>query len=304
MPKDANETTDTDGDCIGNNTDEDDDNDGYVDLIDVLPTNQYEWMDSDGDGIGNNADTDDDNDGVEDSLYLFPLDRMEWTDFDLDGIGDNSDNDDDNDGIDYVNVSLPLDDDANFTDFTQAAFREAFGGTDIGEGLAYSRPAPAESWGGFANLNASLYPIKLTEAGTITFNASVPSGGDVDVRFRFEKNPHPDTEPSFNTDVVTVSGAETASYTINVPAQGANTFASFIMYLDTIDVPVVITDVVANVDAESGGGVDPTVGGIVTFSVDMTGVDLGGAVPFVEGSFNGYCGGCAPMSDDNNDGVW
>ena len=33
--------------------------------------------------------------------------------------------------------------------------------------------------------------------------------------------------------------------------------------------PVVITDVVANVDADSGGGVDPTVGGTVTFSVDM-----------------------------------
>ena len=104
--------------------------------------------------------------------------------------------------------------------------------------------------------------------------------------------------------MVTVSGAETASYTINMPAQGANTFASFIMYLDTLDVPVVITDVVANVDADSGGGVDPTVGGTVTFSVDMTGVDLAGAVPIVEGSFNGYCGGCAPMSDDNNDGVW
>ena len=119
-----------------------------------------------------------------------------------------------------------------------------------------------------------------------------------------EKNPHPDTQPSFITDAVTVSGAETASYTIIVPAQGDNTFASFIMYLDTLDVPVVITDVVANVDADSGGGVDPTVGGTLTFSVDMTGVDLAGAVPMVEGSFNGYCGGCAPMSDDNGDGVW
>ncbi len=126
---------------------------------------------------------------------------------------------------------------------------EAFGGTTIGEGSVYTFPVYAESWAGFADPNAGLYLIKLTEPGTITFNASVPSGGDVDVRFRLEKNPHPDTEPSFNTDVVTVSGAETASYTINVPAQGANEFRSLIMNLDTRDIPVVITNVVVNADA-------------------------------------------------------
>ena len=165
----------------------------------------------------------------------------------------------------------------------QAAFSEAFGDTDIGDGLAYIHPAGAQVWGGFANMNASLYPLKLTEAGTVTFNASVPSGGDVNVRFRFEANAHPATEPSFDTDPVLVSGSEVTSYTINVPAQGSNTFNSLLMYLggaketpDT-DVAVVITDVVANVDADSGGGVDPAVGGTVTFSVDMTGVDLAGA---------------------------
>ena len=110
-------------------------------------------------------------------------------DTDGDGTADLIDNDDDNDGIEDANDPLPLDDDANFTDVTQAAFSEAFGGAEIGEGLAYSRPAAAESWGGFANLNASLYPIKLTEAGSITFNASVPSGVDVDVRFRSGKEP-------------------------------------------------------------------------------------------------------------------
>ncbi len=131
MPKDANETTDTDGDGIGNNADEDDDNDGYVDLIDVLPTNQYEWMDTDGDGIGNNADTDDDNDGIEDiadafpntasesvdtdgdgtgdNADMFPNDPTEAFDTDLDGIGNNADPDDDNDGVADAEDDDPLD---------------------------------------------------------------------------------------------------------------------------------------------------------------------------------------------------
>jgi hypothetical protein len=175
-------------------------------------------------------------------------------DTDNDGTPDLIDNDDDNDGIEDANDPLPLDDDPNFTNVSAAAFSEAFGDTEIGEGLAYLHPASAQAWGGFANMNASLYPLKLTEAGTITFNASVPSGGSADIRFRFEANPYPATEPSFNTDAVTVAGADVTSYTINVPAQGANTFNSLLMYIGSApetpdtDVAVVITDVIANVD--------------------------------------------------------
>ncbi len=43
----------------------------------------------------------------------------------------------------------------------------------------------------------------------------------------------------------------------------------------------------------------------VTFKVDMAGYAGGpfGGV-FVNGSFNGWCGGCNPMTDANNDGIW
>ena len=41
----------------------------------------------------------------------------------------------------------------------------------------------------------------------------------------------------------------------------------------------------------------------VTFQVDMTGV-TGFTTPEVNGTFNGWCGSCAPMSDANGDGVW
>jgi hypothetical protein len=43
----------------------------------------------------------------------------------------------------------------------------------------------------------------------------------------------------------------------------------------------------------------------VTFKVDMTQYNLApGLVPEVNGSFNGWCGNCNPMSDSNGDGVW
>jgi hypothetical protein len=42
---------------------------------------------------------------------------------------------------------------------------------------------------------------------------------------------------------------------------------------------------------------------LVTFKVDMT-YTSGFSVPEVNGTFNGWCGGCAPMSDSNGDNIW
>ncbi|MDA9008037.1 hypothetical protein N9J18_02235, partial [Porticoccaceae bacterium] len=131
---------------------------------------------------------------------------------------------------------------------------EAFGGTTIGEGSVYTYPSGTEVWAGFANTNTSLYPMTIAEDSVITFTGSVPAGGDADVRFRFEKNPHPDVEPSFNTEAVTVSGADAATYTIAVAAQGANTFSSFLLYLNTQDVGVVVSDIA--ISAAPAGPVD------------------------------------------------
>ncbi len=41
----------------------------------------------------------------------------------------------------------------------------------------------------------------------------------------------------------------------------------------------------------------------VTFRVDMNGV-TGFTTPEVNGTFNNWCGGCAPMSDTDGDGIW
>ena len=74
FPEDAEETTDTDNDGIGNNADTDDDDDGTSDEDDAFPEDPDETTDTDDDGTGNNADTDDDNDGVADGDDADPLD--------------------------------------------------------------------------------------------------------------------------------------------------------------------------------------------------------------------------------------
>jgi len=122
---------------------------------------------------------------------------------------------------------------------------EAFGGTTYDdETKTYAFPSGSQSWAGFANKDTSIYPIKLGAGATITFDGAAVAG-DVDVRFRFEKNPHPDVDPAYNTTAVTVTGSTETSYSITVPAQdAANTYSSFLMYLDTQDASVIVKNVV------------------------------------------------------------
>jgi len=127
FPLDETEWVDTDGDGVGDNSDLDDDGDGYSDLDEnsrchfagAYASNSRLMRsippDFDGDKICNYLDDDDDNDLTPDDIDAFPYDATEWSDFDLDGIGDNSDTDDDNDGIsdaldvnDYADTGLKL----------------------------------------------------------------------------------------------------------------------------------------------------------------------------------------------------
>lgn len=58
---------------------------------DAFPNDPMEWADNDGDGMGDNADEDDDNDGVRDENDAFPKDSTQQTDHDEDGKGDRGD---------------------------------------------------------------------------------------------------------------------------------------------------------------------------------------------------------------------
>ena len=64
--------------------------------------------------------------------------------------------------------------------------------------------------------------------------------------------------PAYDTATVVVSGATETDYMVEVPAQGNNTFSSFIMYLVERDVEVIIPEVRVHADAkdDTGGGDD------------------------------------------------
>ena len=113
-----NEWADADGDLVGDNTDQcdqdpfgwdDSDGDGVCLPADLFPDDPNEWSDADGDGIGDHGDPDDDNDGVDDEDDAFPNDSSEWYDTDGDGIGNNADVDDDGDGWQDSEDAFPLD---------------------------------------------------------------------------------------------------------------------------------------------------------------------------------------------------
>lgn len=102
---------DTDGDALGDACDDDDDNDGVLDVDDLCDRGELEWTsssqtDHDSDGCRDTVeDGDDDNDGVFDFADLCPTGAVAWTsasltDYDGDGCQDaGEDLDDDNDRI-------------------------------------------------------------------------------------------------------------------------------------------------------------------------------------------------------------
>ena len=121
---------------------------------------------------------------------------------------------------------------------------------EVVDGIAtLTFPTGAQSWAGFANQDNSIYPFSFNEAGQISFTASVPSGGSADVRFRFEKLPYPNVDPSYDTESITITGSTPTVYTVNIPSQAANTFQSFLFYVETLDVPVQLGDVTVFDDA-------------------------------------------------------
>ena len=93
-------------------------------------------------------------------------------------------------------------------------------------------------------------PLTFGGGGAIVFSASVPSGGSADFYFKLERlaydaegNGVADTEPSYTTDTVTVSGSETGFYAFEIPSQYGSTFSNFILYLATPDIDVKINDI-------------------------------------------------------------
>ena len=131
------------------------------------------------------------------------------------------------------------------------AFTGSFGDAtyDAGTNL-YTFPSGAQAWAGFANENNTLYPLSFPYGGKITFNAAT-QGTDVEMNFKFEKNPHPDVDPSFSTSNITITGTDVNQYSVDIPVRpDSQTYSSWLMYLVTRDAGVAITDIAISVYTE------------------------------------------------------
>ena len=130
------ESLDTDSDGIGNNSDLDDDNDGYSDRDEIfsktntLSSTSYPLVDEDEDFVSDLFESqigtivgknDTDGDGIIDGYDAFPTNAFEWFDTDGDGIGNNEDSNDDNDyledWVEELNVIVNLYNNTSSTTF-------------------------------------------------------------------------------------------------------------------------------------------------------------------------------------------
>ena len=305
FPTDASEAADTDGDGVGNNADPDDDGDGVVDEEDDFPVDASETVDSDSDGVGDNADTfpndasetsDSDSDGVGDNADAFPNDATETADTDNDGVGDNADAfptdasetaDSDGDGVGdnadaYPNdpslTEEPIFSGDGSLDFSAGAFGGAQVGYDEVQDLtSYWFPTGAESFAGFANTNAAMYPLSFEAGGQVVLDAMIPSGGSASIYVRFEKNPFPDVDPAYDTESIVISGADLSRYTIDIPSLEDTTYSSVVLYVVDQDIEIGIVSICVNSDTTSCDSEDPGQG---------TG-SANGSLDFSEGAFGG-----------------
>jgi hypothetical protein len=114
----------------------------------------------------------------------------------------------------------------------------------IVEGDKYEFPTGAAEWAGVANTNTTLYPMSFPNGGEVRFKAATPPDGmSTQVFFKFEANPYPNNNPSFDTATALVSG-DLMDYTLEIPAQdAAQEYNSFLMYIVERDQPVMVQQV-------------------------------------------------------------
>ena len=146
----------------------------------------------------------------------------------------------------FQNVTL-LADNVEYT----PVFTGVFGGTEVNSSI-YNYPSSAQDWAGFANIGY-IYPISFLSGGSITFIGSAPNG-DVDIQFRFEANPWPKIYPIYETLPITISGASPTEYSITIPSQGENTFNSALLYLNTNNTDVTLSDFTISINPSGPTG--------------------------------------------------
>lgn len=128
---------------------------------------------------------------------------------------------------------------------------DAFGGALIlGDGHL-RLPNGAQAWAGFGGMNTGTsdgFPYTFTSGGQVKLSANHPTGGTVKIKLRFEKAPHPDVDPIFETEEIEISGSNASDYFIEISSKGSNTYSNLIVYViddgnDALEDEVIINNI-------------------------------------------------------------
>ena len=91
-------------------------------------------------------------------------------------------------------------------------------------------------YAGFECSDSLATPVTFLGGGSISFEASVPSGGSVGVFFRIEEQPYPNNNTYVDTDTQIISGSSSTTYTLDIPTYAADynsvtDFNNIILYI-------------------------------------------------------------------------
>ena len=177
------------------------------------------------------------------------------------------------------------------------------------------KSATAMPWAGTTITNAAQQglatPIPFTASNaTMTLRVWSPDAG-IQVRLKVEDHANPtisvETEATVSTagewETLTFNFANhangTAALNLNNSYDKASVFFNFGVDGATAGEKTYYFD-----DLQMGTSSEEPDTFNITFQVDMNQVTQAFDIPELNGTFNGWCGGCAPMSDENGDGIY
>ncbi len=176
------------------------------------------------------------------------------------------------------------------------------------------KAATAQPWAGTTITNAAQQGL----ANPIPFNAGNTQmslrvwSPDAGIQVRLKVEDWQDPTRSVETEATVTTAGEWQTLTFNFANHANGTAALNLGYSynkASVFFNFGVDGAMAGVktyyfdDLEFAGGGGPSAFN-VTFSVDMNNVAPGFTTPEVNGTFNGWCGGCAPMADADGDGIW